>query len=75
LNEFHSVCFWGSGLRTFGLPRADLRAIFFEGPFWVGFREKWGFLVVSWWTKRGEIVVKSWFFCGDKSALKNTPTF
>jgi hypothetical protein len=68
----------GSSASRFRLPGyagGFWRALFFEWSFWVGFREKWKFFVVSSWTQRGEIVVEMWCFDADQSTLKNTPTF
>jgi hypothetical protein len=41
----------------------------------MGFWEIWAIFVVSWWTQRGEFVVKTWCFDGHKFALKNIPSF
>jgi hypothetical protein len=71
-------------MKFLGLPRRDsgclatlaaLACLFFEWSFWVVFLRKMGPFAVSSWTQRGEIVVEMWCFDGDKSTLKNTPTF
>jgi hypothetical protein len=41
----------------------------------VGFWEKWAFFVVFGWTKRGALLVKTWWIDGRFVARENMPAF